>query len=67
MSYYKFMYYNPEENIDPLSDNIMDPSQFRMYKGKRVLRFERYMRERDKAFDFMLIGEYPWELVDDDL
>ncbi len=40
---------------------------FRLYTRKRVIRIERFMKKRDSSFDFMHIGEDPWEAVDDDL
>ena len=42
--------------IDPLNDNILDPEVFKLYKKKRVKRFETYLKRRDKSFDFMNIG-----------
>lgn len=67
LTYERVVKYNPEEKVDPLSDNIMDPKIFALYRRKRLLRIDRYLKERDASFDFMIIGKQPWELVDDDL
>ena len=49
MTYERVVKYNPEEKVDPLSDNIMDPKIFALYRRKRLLRIDRYLKERDAS------------------
>ena len=51
--------------IDPLNQNTLGGAAFKVYEIKRMIREEKYEKQRDNSFDFMHIGENDIDEFDD--
>ena len=66
MAQFYVRYYAWTQNYtDSFADNSNSPMYFKVLKYKGVVRYYRYMKQRDSSFDFMDIGEDVYEQVDD--